>query len=132
MDRKKRIEYLITTMSVLISAFVMYGFVGSIEPLIDNSKAKSFFLFGLLGGFGFSMIVSTIILATRFFSKKKLGFKFVAAILWPITFACVFYAGFFIYIPYQIYNVIKIFSDSKSVKNKINEKIEELPLEKRE
>ena len=131
MDRKKRIEYLITTMCVLISGFLMYGLVGSMEPLIDNSKVKSFLLFGLLGGFGFSMIVSTIILSARFFAKKKLGFKIVAAILWPITFACSFYAGFFIYIPYQIYNVIKIFSDSKSVKNKINEKIEELSLEKR-
>lgn len=113
MDRKKRIEYLITTMSVLISGFVMYGFVGSIEPLIDNSKVKSFLLFGLLGGFGFSMIVSTIILATRFFAKKKLGFKIVAAILWPITFACAVYAGIFMYIPYQIYNIVKIIVEAR-------------------
>ena len=36
------------------------------------------------------------------------------------------------YIPYQIYNVIKIFSDSKSVKNEINDKIGVIPPEKRE
>ena len=108
MDRRKRIEYLVITMCVLVTGFVMYGFVGSIEPLIDNSTVKSFLLFGLLGGFGFSMLVSALILSARFFAKKKIGFKIVAAILWPITFACAVYAGIFMYIPYQIYNIVKI------------------------
>ncbi len=108
MDRRKRIEYLVTTMCVLVSGFVIYGLVGSIEPILYDSKIKSFLLFGLLGGFGFSMVVSTMILSARFFAKKKLGFKIVAAILWPITFACAIYAGVFMYIPYQIYNMVKI------------------------
>ena len=132
MDRKKRIEYLITTMCVLVTSFIIFGLVGTMEPLKNHSRKELFLFLGLYGGFGFSMITSTVVLSARFFAKRKLGFKIVAALLWPITFACAFYAGFFIYIPYQIYNVIKIFSDSKSVKNKINEKIEELSLEKRE
>lgn len=132
MDRKKRIEYLITTMCVLVTSFIIFGLVGTMEPLKNHSRKELFLFLGLYGGFGFSMITSTVVLSARFFAKRKLGFKIVAALLWPITFACAFYAGFFIYIPYQIYNVIKIFSDSKSVKNKINEKIEEIPLEKRE
>ena len=113
MDRKKRIEYLITTMCVLISGFVMYGLVGSMEPLIHNSKVESFLFFGLLGGLGFSMLVSTLILSARFFAKKKLGFKIVVAILWPITFACAVYVGIFLYIPYQIYNIVKIIAEPK-------------------
>lgn len=113
MNRRKRIEYLITTMCVLISGFVIYGLLGSLEPLIHNSKLKSFLLFGLLGGLGFSMVVSSIILSARFFSKRKLGFKIVAAILWPITFACVVYTGIFMYIPYQIYNIVKIIVETR-------------------
>lgn len=113
MDRRKRIEYLITTMCVFFTGFIMYGLVGSMEPLIYNSKLKSFLFFGLLGGFGFSMLVSTLILSARFFAKKKLGFKIVAAILWPITFACATYAGFFMCIPYQIYNIVKIIIEPK-------------------
>jgi len=95
-------------MCVFVTGFTIYGLVGSIEPLIYDSKTKTFLFFGLLGGFGFSMLVSTLILAARFFAKKKLGFKIVAAILWPITFACAIYAGVFMYIPYQIYNLIQI------------------------
>lgn len=113
MDRGKRIEYLVTTMCVLVTGFVIYGLVGSMEPLIYNSKLKSFLFFGFLGGFGFSMLVSTLILSARFFSKKGLGFKIVAAILWPITFGCAVYTGIFLYIPYQIYNVVKIITESK-------------------
>ena len=113
MDRRKLIEYLVTTMCVLVTSFVIYGLVGSIEPIIQNSRLKSFLLFGCLGGFGFSMLVSTLILSARFFSNRGLEFKIVAAILWPVTYACAIYVGFFSYIPYQIYNVIKIITESK-------------------
>ena len=108
MTRKKRIEYLIVTLCVFFTGFLIYGFVGSIQPLINDDKLKSFLLFGCIGGFGFSMILSTIILTVNFFAHRKLVFKIIAAILWPITFACAVYAGIFCYIPYQIYNIIKI------------------------
>lgn len=113
MDRKKRIEYLITTMCVFITSFIIFGLVGTMEPLKNHSRKELFLFFGLCGGFGFSMIASTVVLSVRFFEKRKLGFKIVAALLWPITFACAFYAGFFIYIPYQIYNIVKIIVESR-------------------
>ncbi len=108
MTRKSRIEYLITTLCVLFTGFIIYGLVGSIEPLINDNKLLSFLAFGCLGGFGFSMIVSTIILSVNFFSKRKTSFKIVAACLWPITFACAVYVGIVFYIPYQIYNIVEI------------------------
>ncbi|MBE6761218.1 MAG: hypothetical protein E7551_02930 [Ruminococcaceae bacterium] len=111
MTRKKRIEYLIVTLCVLFTGFLIYGLVASIQPLINDDKLASFLLFGCIGGFGFSMILSTIILTVNFFAKRKLVFKIIAAILWPITFACAVYAGFFCYIPYQIYNIVKIIKD---------------------
>ena len=106
MSKRKRLEYLIITSCVLLSGFVIYGFVGSIQPLINDSKVASFFVFGALAGFGFSLILSAIILSSRFFQKRGLTFKIVAAVLWPITFACCFYVGVFMYIPYGIYNGI--------------------------
>ncbi len=112
-DRRKRIEYLVVTQCVLITGFVIYGFVGGMGPLIDNNALKSFLFFGCLGGFGFSMLVSTLILATRFFSNRKLGFKIVAACLWPITAGCVVYVGVLCYFPYQVYNVVKILTEKQ-------------------
>lgn len=120
MPRKNRIEYLIVTSCVLFTGFLIYGLVGSIQPLINEDKLSSFLLFGCIGGFGFSMLLSTIILTVNFFEKRKLVFKIIAAILWPITFACAVYSGIFCYIPYQIYNIVKIIKD-KPISN-IDEK----------
>ena len=108
MSRNNRIAYLITTLCVLASAFFIYGAVGCIGPLIFENKWASFCYFGLLGGIGFSMLLSDVILAVTFFKKRSLSFKIVAAILWPIIAACIFYAGVALYIPYQIYNIVKI------------------------
>ncbi len=117
MCKKKRIEYLICTMCVLMTGFIIYGLIGSIEPLIHYSKIQLFLLFGCLGGFGLSMILSGIILTVRFISKRSLKFKIIASVLWIITFACSVYVGVLGYFPYQIYNLVKIIknSDSKGV-----------------
>ena len=120
MTKKNRIEYLVCTLSVLVTGFVLYGFVGSIEPLINENKLQSFLLFGCLGGFGFSAVVSTIILSVGFFKKRGLIFKIVASVLWPITFAACVYAGIFSYIPYQIFNIIKLISMIKEEKKVAN------------
>ena len=117
MCKKERIEYLICTMCVLITGFIIYGLVGSMEPLIYNSKILSFLVFGCLGGFGFSMILSGIILTVRFLSNRSLKFKIIASVCWIITLACSVYVGILGYFPYQIYNLVKIIknSDSKGV-----------------
>ena len=120
MTKKNRIEYLVCTLSVLVTGFVLYGFVGSIEPLINESKLQSFFLFGCLGGFGFSAVVSAIILSVGFFRKRGLVFKIVASVLWPITFAACVCAGILSYIPYQIFNIAKLISMTKKEKNTEN------------
>ena len=120
MTKKNRIEYLVCTLSVVVTGFVIYGLVGSIEPLINENKLQSFLLFGCLGGFGFSALVSTIILAVGFFKKRGFVFKIVASVLWPITFAACVYAGIFSYIPYQIFNIKKLISMIKEEKKVAN------------
>ena len=116
MTKKNRIEYLFCTLSVVVTGFIIYGFVGSIEFLINESKFQSFLLFGCLGGWGFSAVVSTIILAVGFFKKRGLVFKIVASVLWPITFAVCVYVGMLSYIPYQIFNIVKLISMMKEEK----------------
>ncbi len=116
MTKKNRIEYLVCTLSVVVTGFVIYGLVGSIEPLINESKLQSFLLFGCLGGFGFSAAISTIILSVGFFKKCGLKFKIVASVLWPITFAVCVYMGVLSYIPYQIFNIVKLISMVKEEK----------------
>ncbi len=113
MCKKNRIEYLICTMCVLVTGFIIYGLIGSMEP-VNDSTIQSFLLFGSLGGFGFSMILSGIILTVRFISKRSLKFKTIASLLWMITFACAVYVGVFGYFPYQIYNLVKIIKKSDS------------------
>ena len=116
MTKKNRIEYLVCTLSVVVTGFVIYGLIGSIEPVINESKLQSFLFYGCLGGFGFSAIVSTIILSVGFFKKRGLVFKIIASILWPFTFAACVYMGIFSYIPYQIFNIVKLISMTKKEK----------------
>ena len=110
MTKHNRIEYLVCTLSIVVTGFLIYGFLGCVEPLVNDSKFQSFLLFGCLGGFGFSAVVSTIFLSVRYFKKRDLRFKIIASVLWPITFGACVYAGIFSYIPYQIYNIVKIIS----------------------
>ena len=108
MTKRNRIEYLVCTLSVVVTGFIIYGLIASQQPLINESKVQSFLLFGCLGGFGFSAIVSTIILSVGFFRKRGLVFKIIASVLWPLTFGICVYVGILSYIPYQIYNIVKI------------------------
>ena len=113
MSRKSRTEYLICTVCVLITGFIIYGMIGATYSPVHDSKIQSFLLFGCLGGFGFSMILSGIILTVRFISKRSMKFKIIASALWFITFGCAVYVGFFAYFPYQIYNIVKIVKSQK-------------------
>ena len=108
MTKKNRIEYLICTLSVLLTGFIIYGFLGSQLPIINENELQSFLLGGCFGGFAFSAIVSTIILSVVFFKKRGLCFKVIASVLWPITFGVCVYVGIFSYIPYQVYNIVQI------------------------
>ncbi len=116
MTKKNRLEYSVCTLSVAVSGFLIYGALATQQPLVDDSKALSFLLFGCLGGFGFSAIISTIILSVGFFKKRGFVFKIFASVLWPITFCVCVYAGIITYIPYQIYNIVKIISLTREEK----------------
>lgn len=120
MTKRNRIEYLVCTLSVVVTGFIIYGLIASQQPLINDSKVQSFLLFGCLGGFGFSAIVSTIILSVGFFRKRGLVFKIIASVLWPLTFGICVYVGILSYIPYQIYNIVKIIKLTRAERESTN------------
>ncbi len=120
MTKRNRIEYLVCTLSVVVTGFIIYGLIASQQPLINENKMQSFLLFGCLGGFGFSAIVSTIILSVGFFRKRGLVFKIIASVLWPLTFGICVYVGILSYIPYQIYNIVKIIKLTRAEQESTN------------
>lgn len=122
MTKRNRIEYLVCTLSVVVTGFIIYGLIASQQPLINESKVQSFLLFGCLGGFGFSAVVSTIILSVGFFRKRGLVFKIIASVLWPLTFGICVYVGILSYIPYQIYNIVKIIKLTHAERESTNNK----------
>ena len=70
-----------------------------------------FLLVGLVSGYAISSIVFSIVLAARFFAKRSMTFKIVAALLWFLPLFGTIIVGMIINIPYQVYNVVKIFTD---------------------
>lgn len=118
MSREKRIAYLATTMSVFITSGLLYGGLGSMIPDTQGIDVPGILWF-FMGGYVLSSLLSGILLGINYFSKKSLRFKIVAALLWPITIACCMYASIFSYIPYQIYNIIKIINDKPNTENDI-------------
>jgi hypothetical protein len=105
-----RVEYFACTVTLFVVAFILYGCIGSMgnDMILGSDKLWRFFGFGMLGGYGFSSILSGIILFSRFITKKDLRFKILSCALFPITFGVICYVGVFSFIPYSIYNLVKM------------------------
>jgi len=123
MNQHKRMEYLLVTLTVFISAGAICGFLyanavsmpiedaemalmvsqGAIQPFMSEWKI------GIIAGYMFSSFTSVLILIARFFSRRRLGFKLMAAALWPVTLWVCMLVGWFGLIPYWIYSLIRIF-----------------------
>jgi len=110
MDRRKRIEYLAVTWSVFASMFAMFFFLGTKDTGAGFMSGEAFrWHSGLMAGYMFSSILSGILLAARFFAKRKLAFKMAAALVAFFTLFAVYIVGLVTFIPYQIYNLVMIF-----------------------
>ena len=55
MTKQNRIEYLVCTLSIVVTGFLIYGFLGCVEPLVNDNKFQSF-LVCLLGGLVITVI----------------------------------------------------------------------------
>jgi len=107
MTKKQRIEYLAVTFAAFVSGALLYSAIAWFAQTNDPNFPP-FLLLGLLGGGFLGGIVSGIFFAARFFSRKSTVFKTTAAFLWFITLICVVYGGVFCFLPYGIYNLVKI------------------------
>ncbi len=108
MQRKKRIEYLVVTLSCWVSGSFSYGIANYL-----NGNNYPFLFYAILGGFLVSATVSTFYLFHKFIKKRSLKFKIIAAVLWQITLACTILVGAVCYFPYQIYNLILIIKNDE-------------------
>ena len=125
MNKSRRIEYMLITLLVFISAGVIFGSAygasvsgpiedaelalmveqGAVEPFMSEWKI------GLLAGYMFCSVASALMLFARFFSSRRLWFKLLAAFFWPVTLWCGMVVGWFGLIPYWVYNLIRIVID---------------------
>ena len=108
MTKKNRIAYLFCTLFVGLYGFIICGSLGSVFTFLYEDALSAFFICGLIGGLALSAFASTLIVSASFFSKRGTAFKIVASALCPITIVACVYACVFTYIPYQIFNFIKI------------------------
>ena len=108
MTKQKRKEYLILTSCAFgIGAFlytVPFALIKNVAYIPNIPYAVT----AIMGGIFIGAIISAIILAANFFSKRGLAIKIVAVCLFPITMAVIFYVGFFTFVPYAIYNIVKL------------------------
>ena len=120
MSKRKRIEYLLVTLAAFVSGGLLYAFVGQMSM-------KAFQEFGLeinwsawqngfMGGCFISCIVSSVILAARFFAKRKLWFKVLAAFLWFPVAGISLAVGMIGFFPYWVYNLVRIIIDKPEEK----------------
>lgn len=125
MSKNKRVEYMLVTLAVLISAGAIFGFSyanavsmpiedAEIALMVEQGAAQPFmseWKIGLIAGYTFSSFTSALILAARFFSRRRIGFKLIAAFLWPLTLWICMIVGWFGLIPYWVYNLVRIIGD---------------------
>lgn len=111
MTRTKRIEYLIITLMMFVSTFILVACFGELEAAVSGENlGQERLMAGLLMGYMLTGVLSGILLAARFFSGRSLLFKAAAAALWFVTLFAVFVVGVFGLIPYELFNLIRIFA----------------------
>ena len=114
-SREKRVGFLKATLTVFIAMFVLYGVMFTITPreavrgtgwLVQSDVFPLWA--GLLGALVCSAMAGAGILIARFMAGKPRRFKVVAVAAWPVTVSCFVFMFFCVYLPYQVYNLVKI------------------------
>ena len=115
MKRKERIEFLLITLCMFVSVFLVFFLAGNLEGNIqpeEIEETRKLMSFG--AAFVYCGFFTGVMFAVRFFSKRGLVFKAMVAFLWFITASAIFMVGVVSFIPYHIYNLVKIiFSNEK-------------------
>lgn len=111
MEAEKRKEYLIFTMIFCCVGFVAYGGLAAAnrETLdIPWNVILILLIYGLGGSLLLGGTVSGIILFSSFFKHRTLPVKIICCVFFPITLVLICSIGILTFIPYEIYNFIKM------------------------
>lgn len=114
MSVKKRKEYLILTVIVFIVGFFLYGMLTfyNRELLeIPFNGFVTFIIYGLGGGVLMGGLLSGILLFANIVREKKLYIKIILGVFFPITFVLICFGGIITFIPYGIYNCVKLLNE---------------------
>jgi|GEM_PF-5358084 len=101
--------YFAVTTAIFCVGFVLYGAIAvvSFDETVLNRVLKGL-LAGLAGGCLLGGLLSGTILFTRFISQQSLTLKVLASCLFMVSFLIIVYMGIFSFVPYYIYNLIKL------------------------
>ncbi len=129
MSKRKRIEYLLVTLAVFVSAAVLFGYAASLSIedaemalMVEQGDLKPFlswWQYAFFAGFTFSSFASALMLSVRFFAKRKLWFKLLTAFFWFITLWACLAVGGLVSVPYWIYNLVRIIIDKPKTQQEI-------------
>lgn len=111
MEAEKRKEYLIFTITFCCVGFVAYGGLAAAnrETLdIPWNVILILLIYGLGGCLLLGGTVSGIILFSNFFKHRTLPVKIICCVFFPITLVLICSIGILTFIPYEIYNFIKM------------------------
>ena len=108
MTKQKRKEYLILTSCAFGIGALIYTVPFALLGKLTDGQNIPYAIAAIIGGIFIGATISAIILAANFFSKRGLAFKIVAVCLFPITMLATFYAGFFSFVPYYIFNIVRL------------------------
>lgn len=116
MNFKKRKEYFVLTILCFGIGFILFGMmaVSNKELLgITFNACLTLLIYGFGGGMLVGGLLSGIILFSNFIKSKKIFFKIIICIFFPITLTLICYIGILSFLPYEIYNFIVMKKMSK-------------------
>ena len=117
MTRKKRIEFLLMSLIMAASTFLMASTIYS--SIFDTLYLK------LVITLMFPSLFLGIIVVSKFYARLSQTARIIGAALWPLTVFATYCIGILGLIPYHIYNLSKILIDHQS--DKENETEIQLP-----
>jgi len=117
MNTKERKQYNFVILVLFAALFSLYGGMGAVLHLATDfapfaglppllGALASLFVYGLLGGWGFTGLVGGIWLGSRYLGRQSKGLIVLALVLFMLTLQLFWLVGLFVTIPFAIYNAV--------------------------
>ena len=104
---KMRRDYFWSTLAMFLSVGTIYGLLPLIVPGAEATVWQALGV-SLFAGYCFTSIVHGVILFIRWISQRSLAVKILCGVFFLIPFAAIAYVGIFSFLPYGIYNLVRL------------------------